>query len=337
MSNDGRRSVTRGIRPKVHRGARFHWCSSIGRASRPIFDFTRRVSVRSPPLPQSSLPALYRGLAPVYDPFARFVSGAARRIALDRIGRPRGDVLVAGCGTGLSLPPLVRRLGSAGNSATTSVQAPPNRKRPTLSAIHSKAETASPFPQIEAIDASEAMLRRTFRRLSQLPGCQCIPTADLERCKQGLSDPETFGSSIGIGDEANRPVRGFRVDNVRIIGRQGDILQLPYRGARFRSVLCLYVLDLFSEAEIGRVLREIDRVLVPGGRAVVGTCAPPETPLERGWTHLVNLLPFALGGGRAIDFPALARRSRFDVERVSRTTQAGLASHITTLRRPEAA
>jgi len=284
----------------------------------------------SPPLPRSSLPALYQMLAPIYDPFAQWVSSTARKCALDCMGRPGGRVLVAGCGTGLSLPPLaqrwttVREASSRDNSRRESSRRKCTR---TMASLRTSA-SASGLACIEAIDASRAMLRRAFRRLSRLPGSQRIPIGDLEKfCAQ-------TGGTDASDDEIDPFVRGFHVQNMRIVGRQADLFQLPFPPGWFRSVLCLYVLDLHSRSEIERALREFRRVLQPGGRMVVGTCAPAETRLELGWARLVDGLPFALGGGRPIDFPAIARGSRLDVVEITRVTQAGLASHITTLQCP---
>lgn len=273
-----------------------------------------------PPLPRSSLPALYQMLAPIYDPFAPWVSSVARKRALDCMGRPEERVLVAGCGTGLSLPPLAQRW--------TTIRESSRRKCTTTTASLRTSASASDLACIEAVDASRAMLRRAFRRLSRLPGSQRIPVGDLEEFRA-----RTEGTDVS-GDEIDPFVRGFHVQNLRIVGRQADLFQLPFPPGWFRSVLCMYVLDLHSRSEIERALREFHRVLKPGGRMVVGTCAPAETRLERGWARLVDGLPFALGGGRPIDFPAIARGSRLDVVEVSRVTQAGLASHITTLHCP---
>ncbi len=283
-----------------------------------------------PPLPRSSLPALYQMLAPIYDPFAQWVSSIARKRALDCMGRPGGRVLVAGCGTGLSLPPLAQRWTTIRETLSRENSRRENSRRKcrrTTASLHTSA-SASGLPCIEAIDASRAMLRRAFRRLSRLPSSQRIPVGDLAEFRA-----RTEGTEVS-GDEIDPFVRGFHVQNLRIVGRQADLFQLPFPPSWFRSVLCMYVLDLHSRSEIERALREFHRVLKPGGRMVVGTCAPAETRLEHGWARLVDGLPFALGGGRPIDFPAIARGSRLDVVEITRVTQAGLASHITTLHCP---
>lgn len=77
-------------------------------------------------------PALYRLLQPAYDPFAHLVSREARCRAVSALDPPLGAVvLVAGCGTGLSLPPLA-------------------------DAMHNG--------WIEAVDTAPAMLRKARRR-----------------------------------------------------------------------------------------------------------------------------------------------------------------------------
>ncbi|WP_179862295.1 class I SAM-dependent methyltransferase [Longibacter salinarum] len=88
-------------------------------------------------IPPEWTPTLYTALAPFYDGFAQRVSREARRRATELLNVQDGDaVLIAGCGTGLSIPLL------------------PN-KRPAV--------------RITGVDRSKAMLRRARRRATGKP------------------------------------------------------------------------------------------------------------------------------------------------------------------------
>lgn len=138
------------------------------------------------PIPNLSL---YRLLAPIYDPFARAVSRTARRDAVQQVVLDRSDhVLVAGCGTGLSLPLLSRRL---------------------------------PDGWIEAVDRSPAMLyraRRTVRRhaLSNTG----VRLGDLRRLPY---PPATFDAVLCayVLDVLSPPDRRTAVHEIRRVVRPG--------------------------------------------------------------------------------------------------------------------
>ena len=59
--------------------------------------------------------------------------------------------------------------------------------------------------------------------------------------------------------------------------RKGNLLDLPYREAFFDTVLLVSVLEHLRPVELPRALREIHRVLKPGGQMVYGV--PVERPL----------------------------------------------------------
>lgn len=51
----------------------------------------------------------------------------------------------------------------------------------------------------------------------------------------------------------------------------GEAVQLPFRDGSFEGVVTSYLLDLFRQEQIPDALREMCRVLAPGGRIVVAT------------------------------------------------------------------
>lgn len=221
---------------------------------------------------------LYRAIAPVYDAFATAVSSAARAVVVKDVrhllkrvqhaalGERRVSVLVAGCGTGLSLPAL----------AST----------PTVG-------------WIEAVDASEAMLHRTRRRI-----------------REYMDAEANIAGGIGV--------------------RQADIRALPYPDDAFDLVLSLYVLDVLPRADRWTALRSIARVLRPGGTLITATIAPPRRPVERLWTRAARLAPILLGGAHPVDLRPMLRRAGLDIHRTSRHVQADLPSHVIVSRKRHA-
>ena len=81
-----------------------------------------------------------------------------------------------------------------------------------------------------------------------------------------------------------------------------DVRSLPFPPARFDGVLSTSTLDHFAEeASIDRSLRELHRVLRPGGRLLL-TLDNPRNPLNRlrnalpaDWSRRTGLVPFSVG------------------------------------------
>lgn len=92
---------------------------------------------------------------------------------------------------------------------------------------------------------------------------------------------------------ASRRAREERLDNMVLI--HGNALHLPFAPDRFDVVNCCGALHLFSN--VGRVLREVHRVLKPGGRFTVGASRRAAGTLPAviaGLSHrLLGVQPFA--------------------------------------------
>ena len=81
---------------------------------------------------------------------------------------------------------------------------------------------------------------------------------------------------------------------------QADGLRLPFASGVFEGVVSLLFLGVLAEDEISDALREMTRVLAPGGRIVVGTLKFPNVMFERVWMTAYHVLPDIVGGLRPV-------------------------------------
>jgi len=72
---------------------------------------------------------------------------------------------------------------------------------------------------------------------------------------------------------------------------QADARKLPFGDESFSLVFASYLLNVLSDEDSTTVLREVHRVLVPGGRLVVITPVAPSSRLARPYRRLAELLP----------------------------------------------
>ncbi len=74
--------------------------------------------------------------------------------------------------------------------------------------------------------------------------------------------------SMGMLNQSRRRLKKRNVEAKLVLG---DAVQLPFRDGSFEGVVTSYLLDLFRQEQIPDALREMCRVLAPGGRIVVAT------------------------------------------------------------------
>ncbi|HEX6612343.1 MAG TPA: class I SAM-dependent methyltransferase [Rhodanobacteraceae bacterium] len=81
-------------------------------------------------------------------------------------------------------------------------------------------------------------------------------------------------------------------------------VRFPLSGHSVDRVVCSYVLDLLSEADIGRFLSEAHRVLMPGGRLCIASLTQgvslPSRIIASLWMSVFRLRPALVGGCRPI-------------------------------------
>lgn len=82
-----------------------------------------------------------------------------------------------------------------------------------------------------------------------------------------------------------------------------DGVQLPFRDGVFEGVVASFLLDLFQKEKIPAALREMLRVLAPGGRIVVASLQVSNPLLKRAMKLAYRVLPTLVGSRiRPIDF-----------------------------------
>ena len=74
--------------------------------------------------------------------------------------------------------------------------------------------------------------------------------------------------SMGMLNQSRRRLKKRKVEAKLVLG---EAVQLPFRDGSFEGVVTSYLLDLFRQEQIPDALREMCRVLAPGGRIVVAT------------------------------------------------------------------
>jgi SAM-dependent methyltransferase len=111
-----------------------------------------------------------------------------------------------------------------------------------------------------------------------------------------------LGGADWIGLDVSRAVAAQATRLVASPATVGDVRALPFRAGAFDGILSTSTLDHFDDrADITRSLRELRRVLVPGGRLIL-TLDNPRNPLiwlrnalPPGIASRTGLMPFAVG------------------------------------------
>ncbi len=105
--------------------------------------------------------------------------------------------------------------------------------------------------------------------------------------------------SMGMLNQSRRRLKKRNVEAKLVLG---DAVQLPFRDGSFEGVVTSYLLDLFRQEQIPDALREMCRVLAPGGRIVVATLQF-SSPIWRQlglWAH--RFLPGVVKRIQPVDF-----------------------------------
>jgi demethylmenaquinone methyltransferase / 2-methoxy-6-polyprenyl-1,4-benzoquinol methylase len=176
--------------------------------------------------------------------------------------------------------------------------------------------------------AMSAGLDRRWRRLTAeavvAPGDRvldaCCGTGDLALAAQAQGGKVTgLDFSEGMLERARR--KSSDVEWIR-----GDLLRLPFQDAAFEAVTVGF--GVRNVEDLDRALRELRRVLKPGGRLAILEIVRPHGPLAlfyRAWFDgLVPLAGKVLPGGAAYTYlPASVRRFPGPAELDERVRAAG--------------
>lgn len=110
--------------------------------------------------------------------------------------------------------------------------------------------------------------------------------------------------------EARRK-RTHRADPARFVCADG--LQLPFARGTFDSVVSVFLFDVLGPDFVPQMLREMGRVLTPGGRVVVGTLHITNALVKRSWMLAYKVLPDLVGKARPTAIDAHIESSGFRV------------------------
>ena len=114
--------------------------------------------------------------------------------------------------------------------------------------------------------------------------------------------------------------------------RVGDAHRLDFEDGTFDLVTNSYMFDLLPEQDFDPVLREMRRVLKPGGRLVLVNMTSGGTWSQRLWEAVYRVSPSLLGGCRAVALAPAVRSAGFEDVRVERVSQLGVPSELLTAR-----
>jgi ubiquinone/menaquinone biosynthesis C-methylase UbiE len=119
-------------------------------------------------------------------------------------------------------------------------------------------------------------------------------------------------------------------DTVHLV--QGDGVHLPVRDQQFNRAFCAFTLELFSEADMRAVLKEIRRILQPSGRLVIAALAQePRTPAIRLYELAHQVFSTAVDC-RPIPLNDLLVKQGFIIETTEKSLNWGLPVQITLCR-----
>ena len=92
-----------------------------------------------------------------------------------------------------------------------------------------------------------------------------------------------------------------------------DVRNLPFRAASFDAVMCCYLIELLSQEDIHRTLREVQRVLRPGGRFSLVVIGQNVGFFNQMYKVAGTLVPAFWGRQVEASAPTMLREAGFDV------------------------
>jgi ubiquinone/menaquinone biosynthesis C-methylase UbiE len=109
---------------------------------------------------------------------------------------------------------------------------------------------------------------------------------------------------------------------------QADARQLPFPDSTFDVIVNCYMLDLLSEGDIPKVLREFRRILKPSGRLVLLVMARQNWLVQGIWMSLYALSPTLVGGCRPLSLSEFLSTGGWLIQRGETISQAGFRSQL---------
>lgn len=113
----------------------------------------------------------------------------------------------------------------------------------------------------------------------------------------------------------------------------GDAYALPFGDATFDVVHNAYMFDLLPEADFGRVLGEMRRVLKPGGRLVLVNMGQGRRSWHRIPEAIYRFRPQWMGGCRGVALSEAVAAAGFEAQSREEVVQCGFPSEVIVARR----
>lgn len=120
-------------------------------------------------------------------------------------------------------------------------------------------------------------------------------------------------------------------ERVQVVLSEGAV-RFPLPDHSVDRVVSSYVLDLLSEADIGRFFAEARRVIMPGGKACIASLTGgvnfPSRIVSSLWMSIFRLSPAIVGGCRPIHVDACIDPQVWQVEHRRVVTPFGVPSEV---------
>lgn len=156
-------------------------------------------------------------------------------------------------------------------------------------------------------------------KLALSPGLHVLQVGVGTGVEQAVLQRATAPTGLVVGYDLTRRMLELTRRRVATPLCEGTVSQLPFADQQFERVFSAYVLDLLPVALQPLALRELCRVLRPGGRLVLIHMTSPADPLSRGvvagWELAFRLNPCLVGGCRPVQLYAGLVQAGLRVER----------------------
>ena len=112
-----------------------------------------------------------------------------------------------------------------------------------------------------------------------------------------------------------------------------DVRSMPFRNASFDAVVCCYLLELLGQDDIRLTLREISRVLRPGGRFSLVVIGQNATTFNRLYSVCGSLVPAFWGRQVEKSVPNLIQKAGLKIVTDEFVRQSGYPSRVLVARK----
>jgi ubiquinone/menaquinone biosynthesis C-methylase UbiE len=112
-----------------------------------------------------------------------------------------------------------------------------------------------------------------------------------------------------------------------------DARSIPFRDETFDAVVSCYMLELLGEEDVIRTLREMHRVLRPGGRVALVLIGQHDAAFNAWYRFIQSIAPAFLGPQMENEIPELLDGCEFRLEHDRRVRQTWYPSRVVVARK----